>query len=54
MFRRFRSCWVVLAAVVSAGLLLAGGCATSDAESDLPWNMTQPWESSPGIPGMNN
>ena len=25
-----------------------------DEESDLPWNMTQPWESSPGIPGLNN
>ena len=52
-----RRCWLglaVLASVVSAGLLLVSGCATSDAESDLPWNMSQPWESSPGIPGMNN
>jgi hypothetical protein len=32
-----------------AGLVLAG-CATQREESDLPWNMTQPWESAPSIP----
>lgn len=45
---------LLLALCAVAGLALCAGCATSDAESDLPWNMSQPWESSPGIPGMNN
>ena len=43
----------LLALLAAAGtLLFAPGCATTDdAESDLPWNMSQPWESSPGLPG---
>lgn len=42
----------LLALVVFAALVLAGaGCAsTAERESDLPWNMTQPWESAPSIP----
>lgn len=40
-----------LALALLAGLCLAGaGCASPDAESDLPWNMTQPWESAPTMP----
>ncbi|MDR0994366.1 MAG: hypothetical protein LBN38_07385 [Verrucomicrobiota bacterium] len=38
-------------AAFAAALWMVGGCASPDAESDLPWNMSQPWESSPGIPG---
>lgn len=54
-FRRLGWLFVLCAAAVALGLCSAG-CATSDpdAESDLPWNMSQPWESSPGIPGLNN
>lgn len=52
-----RPCWLfaLCAAALALGLCSAG-CATGDpgAESDLPWNMSQPWESSPGIPGLNN
>ena len=50
MFRKF---WI-LALAAAATFLFAAGCATTDEESDLPWNMSQPWESSPGIPGLNN
>lgn len=32
-------------------LALLAGCATAGREeSDLPWNMTQPWESAPTLP----
>lgn len=51
-FKRWR---VVLGALtVAIGLLLAaGGCATTqDDDSDLPWNVRQPWEGAPSIPGM--
>ena len=28
------------------------GCATpADHESELPWNMSQPWETAPALPG---
>lgn len=42
-----------LAAVLAAVVALGAGCASTrgDDDSDLPWNMSQPWESSPGIPG---
>ena len=50
MFRKYR----LLALAAAALLLFVVGCATTNEESDLPWNMTQPWESSPGIPGLNN
>jgi hypothetical protein len=30
----------------------AGGCATANRDSDLPWNMQQPWETAPSIPGF--
>ena len=37
--------------LAAAGFALAcAGCASPDAESDLPWNMTQPWESAPSLP----
>ncbi|HOU20949.1 MAG: hypothetical protein KBC66_09075 [Kiritimatiellae bacterium] len=47
MTNRLRSLRLLVAAVT---MLLAGGCATTDRESDLPWNMSQPWESAPTIP----
>jgi len=28
------------------------GCATTNRDSDLPWNMQQPWETAPSIPGF--
>ena len=35
-------------------LTLCAGCATNNRpDSDLPWNMQQPWESAPTIPGFN-
>lgn len=42
-----------LAAVLAAVAALGAGCASTsgDDDSDLPWNMSQPWESSPGLPG---
>lgn len=37
--------------LAAAGFALGcAGCASPDAESDLPWNMTQPWESAPSLP----
>lgn len=42
---------LLLALLAGAGLCLAfAGCASPDAESDLPWNMSQPWESAPTLP----
>ena len=41
----------LIALLAATGLLLAAaGCASPDAESDLPWNMSQPWESAPTMP----
>jgi len=40
-----------------AGLVLVAcaGCATTEnrPDSDLPWNIQQPWETAPTIPGLN-
>ena len=42
--------------LVVLGILLVGfvcaGCATSDPGS-MPWNTPQPWEGTPGIPGVS-
>lgn len=55
MFRKLRIGSVLALLAAAGALLLAPGCATTDdAESDLPWNMSQPWESSPGLPGGFN
>jgi len=40
----------ITALLLGALLLFCGGCASPDAESDLPWNMTQPWETAPSMP----
>jgi hypothetical protein len=45
---RFR--WFVALFAVIGLALACAGCASPNAESDLPWNMTQPWESAPSIP----
>ncbi|MCS6771848.1 MAG: hypothetical protein NZ740_07445 [Kiritimatiellae bacterium] len=46
----------VLAGMALAGILaiLTAGCATTDpyAESSIPWNAPQSWESAPMIPGL--
>jgi hypothetical protein len=42
--------WLSLLLLLSGGLAFVSGCATTDAESDLPWNMSQPWESAPSLP----
>ena len=34
--------------------VLVSGCITTGEESDIPWNDPQPWEGSPGIPGLND
>lgn len=50
---RERFFWTLL---ISALALLSAGCATNrspDEESDMPWNMPQPWESAPSLPGMD-
>ena len=39
-----------MAAFLGACLAFGAGCATTDRESDLPWNMTQPWETAPTLP----
>jgi hypothetical protein len=43
----FRICLLMLALV-----WCASGCATANRDSDLPWNMQQPWETAPSIPGF--
>ena len=44
----------LMTALVWAVLALCVGCASTNRDSDLPWNMQQPWESAPSIPGLNN
>jgi len=36
-------------------LVACAGCATTEnrPDSDLPWNIQQPWETAPTIPGLN-
>jgi len=41
--------WLLLAL-----LWLSAGCATTGADSDIPWNTPQPWETAPSIPGLNH
>jgi hypothetical protein len=38
-------------AAILALLSAVAGCATTDQESELPWNMSQPWETAPALPG---
>ncbi|MCX7009959.1 MAG: hypothetical protein NTY53_22415 [Kiritimatiellaeota bacterium] len=40
--------WLLTLALVAG----AAGCATPGGDSDLPWNMQQPWETAPSIPGF--
>lgn len=42
------------ALLLAAAMLLSGlsGCATTENESDIPWNVPQSWEGRPGIPGL--
>ena len=44
---------ILSAACCALVALFVAGCATADGESDQPWNMSQPWETAPGIPGLN-
>jgi hypothetical protein len=40
--------------LAGVAILFLAGCATPKGEeSDLPWNMPQPWETGPAIPGMD-
>lgn len=41
-----------LIALLTLILLQAGGCA-STPNSDIPWNVPQPWENSPAVPGLS-
>lgn len=49
-----RGRWLAVAGVAALLVASAWGCATRDpdAESDLPWNMPQTWESAPTLPFM--
>jgi hypothetical protein len=38
--------------LILLGLLGVAGCASTE-DSDMPWNTPQPWEGSPGIPGLS-
>jgi hypothetical protein len=49
-----KSMLVLFSVLCALSALFAGGCATTDGESDQPWNMSQPWETAPGIPGLNS
>jgi hypothetical protein len=41
--------WLLLLAFITCCFL--AGCAAT--HSDIPWNAPQPWEGTPGIPGMS-
>lgn len=45
---------VILLACALAAAALCGACASADVESDLPWNATQPWETTPAGMGVFN
>ena len=40
-----------LAAILALLSAVAGCATTADQESELPWNMSQPWETAPALPG---
>ena len=40
--------WVI-ALVILGGML--AGCSTASDQSDVPWNVPQPWEGTPTLPG---
>lgn len=54
MLRNARKIQWLMGCLAVATMCLAAGCASMDpdAESDLPWNTPQPWEGSPGLPGL--
>ncbi|MDD5483007.1 MAG: hypothetical protein PHP98_05085 [Kiritimatiellae bacterium] len=52
--RRAKSpAWVFLC-IILAGALFIGlqGCSSTNNSSDIPWNVPQPWEGAPSIPGL--
>jgi hypothetical protein len=49
--RKVTSAWFGVAAIVWLAAH-AGGCATTESDTDMPWNTPQTWEGSPYIPGM--
>lgn len=50
--KRFGTVALLLACALAAAL--CGACASADVESDLPWNATQPWETTPAGMGVFN
>lgn len=50
--KTLRTIGFLLAACAVAAL--CGACASADVESDLPWNSTQPWETTPAGMGAFN
>lgn len=39
--------------ILICGLLIGlQGCSTTKNSSDIPWNVPQPWEGTPNIPGL--
>jgi len=49
--KRLAVAWLGLALTVAACL---SGCATTEDQSDIPWNVPQSWEGHPGIPGLTD
>ena len=40
--------------ILACGLLIGlQGCSSTKDSSDIPWNVPQPWEGTPTIPGGN-
>lgn len=40
---------LVMALAILGGML--AGCSTAGDQSDVPWNVPQPWEGAPTLPG---
>lgn len=39
--------------LLTCAALLAAGCATTQSESNIPWNAPQSWEGTPALPGLS-
>ena len=49
----FRPASLAAGLVLASALMLAlAGCATTEEDSDMPWNTQQSWEGGVAIPGF--